>query len=86
MLPKISIVQAMKILVSPQEAASAQTIVNCFRKVAISPEALNAAITDANDPFSNTKESLQQLYDTDPDMVPERVTPESHNYSPNDYR
>ena len=77
MLQKISILQAMKILVSSWEAVSAQTIVNCFRKTDITLEAQNAAITDADDPFSNLKESLQQLHDIDPDMVPEGVTPES---------
>ena len=67
----------MKILVSSWEAVSAQTIVNCFRKAGITPEAQNAAITDADNPFSYLKESLQQLHDIDPDMVPEGVTPES---------
>ena len=56
---------------------SAQTIVNYFRKAGITPEAQNAAITDADDPFFDLKESLQQLHDIDPDMVPESVTPES---------
>ena len=79
-LPKMSILQAMKILVSSWEAVSAQTIVNCFRKTDITLEAQNAAITDADDPFSNLKESLQQLHDIDPDMVPEGVTPESLNH------
>ena len=77
MLQKISILQAMKILVSSWEAVSAQTIVNYFRKVGVTPEAQNAAITDADDPFSNLKESLQQLHDIEPDMVPESVSPES---------
>ena len=76
-LPKISILQAMKILVSSWEAVSAQTIVNCFRKAGITSEAQNADITDADDPFSDLKESLQQLHDIDPYMVPESVTPES---------
>ena len=76
-LPKISILQAMKIRVSSWEAVSAQTIVNCFRKAGITSEAQNAAITDADDPFSDLKENLQQLHDIDPDMVPESVTPES---------
>ena len=49
---------------------SAQTIVNCFRKACITSEAQNAAITDEDDPFSDLKESLQQLHDIDPDMVP----------------
>ena len=74
---KISILQTMKILVSSWEAVSAQTIVNCFRKTDITLEAQNAAITDADDPFSNLKECLQQLHDIDPDMVPEGDTPES---------
>ena len=56
---------------------SSQTIVNCFRKTGITPETQNAAITNADDPFSDLKESLQQLHDIDPDMVPEGVTPES---------
>ena len=64
-------------LVSSWESVSAQTIVNCFRNAGITPEAQNAAITDADDPFSDLKESLQQLHGIDPDMVPEGVTPES---------
>ena len=75
-LPKISIIQAMKILVPSWEAVSAQAIVNCFRIAGITPEAQNAAITDADDPFSDLKESLQQLHDINADMVPEGVTPE----------
>ena len=43
----------------------------------VSLPAQNAAITDADDPFSDLKESLQQLHDIDPDIVPESVTPES---------
>ena len=76
-LPKIAILQAMKILVSLWKAVSAQTIVNSFRKAGITPEAQNASITDADDPFLVLKESLQQLLDIDSNMVPEGVTPES---------
>ena len=76
-LPKISILQAMQILVSSWEAVSAQTIVNCLRKAGITSEAQNAAITDADDPFSDFKQSLQQLHDIDSDMVPESGTPET---------
>ena len=64
----------MKILVSSWKAVSAQIIVNCFRKAGITPE---AAITDADDPFSDLEESIQRLYDIDPDMVIESITPES---------
>ena len=48
-----------------------------FRNAGITPEAQNAAITDAGDPFSHLKESLHQLHDIESDMVPESVTPES---------
>ena len=47
-LPKVSILQAMKILVSSWKAVSAQTIANCFRKASITSEAQNATITDAD--------------------------------------
>ena len=67
-LPKISILQVMKILVSSWQAVSAQTIVNCFRKAGITPEVQNAAITDVDDLFSDLKESLQQLHDTGEEM------------------
>ena len=77
MLTKISTLQATKILASSWEAVSAQTIVNCYRKAGITCEAQNAAITEADDRFSDLKESLQQLHDIDPDKVPESVTPES---------
>ena len=62
-LPKISILQAMKILVSSWEAASAQIIVNYFKNAGLTPEAQTAGITDADNPFSNLKESLEQLLD-----------------------
>ena len=45
----------MKILVSSWEAVSAQIIVNCFRKARITSESQNAAITDADDQFSDLK-------------------------------
>ena len=67
----------MKILVSSCEAVPAQTIANCFRKAGITPKAQKAAIIDADHPFSDLKESLQELHDTDPAMVPEAVAPES---------
>ena len=53
----------MKILVSSWEAASAQIIVNYFKNAGITPEARTAGITDADNPFSNLTESLEQLLD-----------------------
>ena len=65
----------MKILVSSWEAVSAQTIANCFRKAGITLEVQNAAITDADDPFSDLEESLQHLSNIESYLVPEGVTP-----------
>ena len=76
-LPKISFLQAMKILVSSWEVVSAQTIANCFRKAGITLEVQNAAITGADDPFSDLKESLQYLSNIDSYLVPGGVTPVS---------
>ena len=76
-LPKISILEAMKILVYSWGAMSAQTIFNYFRKTGFTPQAQNSAIKDAVDPIFKPKESLMQLHGIDPDMVPEGVTPES---------
>ena len=74
---KISILHAMKILVSSWEAVSTGTIINCFKKAGISLEAQCAAITDADDPFKDLKESLDELNAADPDMVPEGLSVES---------
>ena len=57
--------------------SSAQTIVNCYRKASITLKAQNSAITDADEPFFDLKESLRHLHDIDPDMFLEGVTPES---------
>ena len=55
----------MKILVSSWDAVLAEFIINCFTKAGITAEAQNAAITNVDDPFSDFKESLQQLHDID---------------------
>ena len=77
--PKISILQAIKILVSSWEAVSAQTTVNCFWKAGITAEVQNAAITEVDNPLSDVKKSLRQLHDIDTDMIPHGVTSESLN-------
>ena len=58
---------------------STGTIINCFKKAGISSEAQCTAITDADDPFKDLKESLDELNaaDPEPDMVPEGLSVES---------
>ena len=48
-----------------------------FQEGQFNPEAKNAAIKDADYPFSDLNESLQQLHDIDPVMVPEGATPKN---------
>ena len=75
--PKISILQAMKILAASWEAVTRETIVNCFKKAGINTVAQHAAITDSDDPFKDLQESLDALKAADPDMVPEDISAES---------
>ena len=75
--PKISILQAMKILTASWEAVTRETIVNCFKKADINTEAQHAAITDSDDPFKDLQKSLDALKAADPDMVPEDISAES---------
>ena len=64
--PKISILQAIKILAASWEAVTRETIVNCFKKAGINTEAQHAAITDWDDPFKDLQESLDALKAADP--------------------
>ena len=56
--PKISILQAIKILTASWVAVTRETIVNCFKKAGINTEAQHAAITDSDDPFKDLQEML----------------------------
>ena len=50
--PKISILEAMKILADPWEAATKEIIINCFKRAGISSDVQQAAITDSEDQFN----------------------------------
>ena len=72
--PKISILQAMKILADSWEVVTKETIINCFRKAGITPDVQQAAIADSDDPFKDLQESLNDLRKVDSSMVPDDVT------------
>ena len=72
--PKISILQAMKILADSWEVVTKETIINCFRKSGITPTVQQAAIADSDDPFKDLEESLNELRQVDSSMVPDNVT------------
>jgi len=64
-LPKISILQAMKHLVSSWNAVSKETIVNCFKKSNISISNQQAAVNDYDDPFKSLQEDIDRLNELD---------------------
>jgi len=72
--PKISILQAMKILADSWEVVTKETIINCFRKAGITPTVQQAAIADSDDPFKDLEESLNELRQVDSSMVPDNAT------------
>ncbi|XP_057310264.1 tigger transposable element-derived protein 4-like [Hydractinia symbiolongicarpus] len=69
-LPKISILSGMKILADSWEAVTKQTIINCFKKSGISSTGQQDAIADSDDPFKDLQESLDDLREADPSLVP----------------
>ena len=72
--PRISILQLMKILADSWKVVTKETIINCFRKVGITPAVKKAAITDSDDLFKDLQESLNDIRKVDLSMVPDDVT------------
>ena len=78
-LPTTSILDAMIKLVKAWIAVKEKTIVNCFRKAGINPEAQSSAVNDDHDPFkdieveNDTMADLQHHFDafrqSHPDLV-----------------
>ena len=68
-LLRISILQAMKNLVSSWNAVSEKTMVNCFERANINYTNQRTAVTDANDPFKSLEEELENLRKLDESAV-----------------
>ena len=68
-LPKISILQAMKHLVSLRNAVSKETIVNCFKKSNIIQSNQQAVVNDDDDPFKSLLEDLENMHELDNDAI-----------------
>ena len=60
-LSKVTILQAMKNLVSLWNAVSKKTIANCFKKDNISHANEKTHVTNADDPFKSLEEVLGNL-------------------------
>ena len=76
-LPKITILQAMENLVSPWNAVSEETVVNCFKKVNISHVKQQTAVADADDPLNSLEEELDNLRKLDENGVQNTLSAES---------
>ena len=66
---QITILQAMKHLVSSWNAVSKEAIVNCFNKFNISQSNQQAAVNDDDDPFKSLQEDLKKLHELDNDAI-----------------
>ncbi|XP_065645821.1 tigger transposable element-derived protein 4-like [Hydra vulgaris] len=77
-MPKISILQAMKDLISSWNAVSKETVINCFKKAGISKT--NKSIEEADDDhsFKFLTEELNRLRELDPRAVQEDLSAESY--------
>ena len=69
LLPKISILQALKHLASSWNAVSEETTVNCFKKSDITQSNQQAAVNDDDDPFKSLQEDLQKLHELGNDVI-----------------
>ena len=61
----------MQILVSPWDALSTQTIVNCFRKPGISTESQETAIAEDDDLFRELQDKIDDLHSVQPNYIEE---------------
>ena len=75
-LPKVSLLTALKLLVSAWNEVSQTTIVNCFKKVKISEKDQTIAINNEDDPFKEINENLKELREKEPSLKPENMTAE----------
>ena len=67
----------MKQLLSPWNAVSKETIVNCFKKSNISQSNQQAAVNDDDDPFKSLQEDLEKLHELDNDAIQPNLSAES---------
>ena len=77
LLPKISILQAMKHLLSSWNVVSKETMVNCFKKSNISQSNQQAAVNDDGNQFKSLQEDLEKLHELDNDAIQPNLSAES---------
>nr|XP_047138502.1 tigger transposable element-derived protein 4-like isoform X2 [Hydra vulgaris] len=77
-MPKISILQAMKDLVSSWNAVSKETVINYFKKAGISKTNKSIEEADEDHIFKFLTEELNRLRELDPRAVQEDLSVESY--------
>ncbi len=77
-IPKISILNAMDMLVSAWSMVAEETVVNCFKKSGISSSSKQQALDEEDDPFRHLVADLQKLQGISQELVPEVVTAEMY--------
>ena len=75
-LPKVSIHQTMKHLVSSWNAVSKETTVNCFKKSNMKSNQ-QAAVNDDDDPFKSLLEDLEKLHELDNEAIQPNLSAKS---------
>ena len=76
-LPNISVIQAIKDLVSSWNSVAKETIINCFKKAGINDSRKQPAITDTHDTFKPLTEDLSHLRQIDQNTVQKELSAES---------
>ena len=71
-IPKINILQAMRMLVKSWDAVSINTVKNCFRKAGISQETQVPSINEKDDSFKLLQQNVDELKSRD--LVDENLT------------
>ena len=71
---KLTVLDAMDLLVTAWDRVSTETIKNCFKKAGISRETQENAINDSDDPFKALAEEINELREKEPELVPTDMT------------
>ena len=73
-IPKLTVLDAMDLLVTAWDRVSTETIKNCCKKAGISRETQENAINDSDDPFKALAEEINELREKEPELVPTDMT------------
>ena len=76
-IPKVNVLDAMKMLTICWENVTEETVKKCFAKSHISPQDQTSAQDDLDDPLIELRNDLEKLKSLGVDEYPEEVSPEA---------